>query len=347
MEESKTEPNVRILYRDVEISNDSRSATSSSDGSTAWAQKEVGQEDLKQQGEFGNCFYFLSSEALKNADLRHTFSERLHIPEWYWHPFYQRINGGFGCEDDLDDEGNTQSRRTWTRFLVKILNTERDCRNYPTYTWYEMGFFSLNEKGHTKVLCLNTPPDFVDLLFVALTTGTTSTLDDFWSFEFILHQITQLYDESVWSIRNVIREIEKERDQVEHEEIPNANSHLDPLFIHKRRRHAEPDFLMLHELARHAIHSSETIELAIGNIKQIIREHSFSYELSSMERKDPLRRAAHNLRQKLDFRLQYLESVKARSDSISARVHNEINLVSQSFPSRCQTNVLPVTLDPD
>lgn len=92
-------------------------------------------------------------------------------------------------------------------------------------------------------------------------------------------------------------------------------------------RHVEPDFPVLHDIARHAIHVSETLDVAIENISSMLRQYtSFSEDRSFQcaEEKTRFRRTT----QCFNFQMQTLKGLKARSASNQARMQNEITLVS-------------------
>ena len=87
------------------------------------------------------------------------------------------------------------------------------------------------------------------------------------------------------------------------------------------------DYPMLHETARHSIHSIETLEIAIECLLAMCQQHTLLYNLNSS--KDKLHGVIHTkIHQALQFRLQVLRSLKARSQANEARLRNEITLVS-------------------
>lgn len=98
---------------------------------------------------------------------------------------------------------------TWFRCLVKVLHhTPQDNMEY---TWYEMTFFTRWAPGHCMVVCVDTPDNLLSNLEQALSTGS-GELD--LSDPFALHiplmdQIIILYDQSVWGICVLIRQVEK------------------------------------------------------------------------------------------------------------------------------------------
>jgi hypothetical protein len=119
----------------------------------------------------------------------------------------------------------------------------------------------------------------------------------FWH-ELFLGVVRDLYDHSVWALRDCIRDAERIR----------SSPAIQPEFVH------------LHEIARHVIHSNETLDVAIDTIERLQQTCSkkepwggaetlkFSGSMSALE-KD-------------------MKSIKRRSESLHERLQNEINLVS-------------------
>lgn len=84
----------------------------------------------------------------------------------------------------------------------------------------------------------------------------------------------------------------------------------------------------LHDFARHVIHSTETLGVALDVVGSMIEQQSLSTA-------SPDRAQYQRTRQSLHFQLQMLKSLKARSESIQLRLQNEINFV-------CQVRLLPL-----
>lgn len=136
--------------------------------------------------------------------------------------------------------------------------------------------------------------------------------DPFWIYEGILEEILHLQDQSVWMIRDQVRATEKNRALVTR---PN------------------PDYSLLHELARHAIHVSESLDTTVKTVENILNRHT-DYVTGSTDADKSLRRASKQLRNRLLFLEHMLVSLKYRSASNQARLQNEIqlsfNIVAQS-----------------
>lgn len=101
------------------------------------------------------------------------------------------------------------------RCLVKMI-LEEPAENGKDYKWYEMTILShwdVLAETH-QILCIDTPEDFPEALLKALSKSSSQMTQNYFRDPFSMHaqlldQIVQLNDESVWAIRDPIREIEK------------------------------------------------------------------------------------------------------------------------------------------
>jgi hypothetical protein len=94
--------------------------------------------------------------------------------------------------------------------------------NLHRYEWYEMGFFALSlAPGRTTFICFNTPDRFRLRLLDALN-STSHSLDEpdiYQLHAYVIEQILNLYNESVWAIRHVVRDVEKVSDSAAKESL--------------------------------------------------------------------------------------------------------------------------------
>lgn len=112
---------------------------------------------------------------------------------------------------------------SWFHFLIKQLDepiTIVDPATYVwreiKYIWYEMSFYVYSREGPdptTVLFCIDTPEHFAPLLIKVLKSTTpdvTPTPEPLaWLQSAVVQASTELYDKSVWTIRNHIRAIEK------------------------------------------------------------------------------------------------------------------------------------------
>lgn len=100
---------------------------------------------------------------------------------------------------------------TWFRFLVKQLKIDISSSK-PAYEWYEMGFLTYcTAPNETIVLCFDVPDIFRTRLHDTLNFTLWRREDYSISslHAFLTKETIDLYDDSVWAIRDVVRDIEK------------------------------------------------------------------------------------------------------------------------------------------
>ena len=86
-----------------------------------------------------------------------------------------------------------------------------------------------------------------------------------------------------------------------------------------------PNYPRLHDLARHANHSSETLDVAVETLTSMLSQHErFSATEQSSVNLDP--NISQQTRQNLRFQLQMLRSLAHRSKANESRLRNEIDL---------------------
>lgn len=232
---------------------------------------------------------------MSNDILRTRLQEDYHVPPLFWTKGCQRSNGYFGCEDIYDDNNYLLCHNTWFRFQIKQIST------IPTeYTWYDFTVFTTwTPRAHT-ILCFDISPEFQsDIHSTLLSEVDQKIFDVYFIHSSLISLILKLYDESVWALRDHVRDIEKKR-----------MGRLDP----------QTDYPLMHEIARHACHSSETLLVAIETISKMHKQHN-SFQEKRTEHSSSVR-----LGQLLDFQEQMLRGQHTRSVAVEARLKNELNL---------------------
>jgi hypothetical protein len=79
----------------------------------------------------------------------------------------------------------------------------------------------------------------------------------------------------------------------------------------------------MHEIARHAIHSTETITVAIKSLEDMVEKHRLLSKYGCKQ-------ASACVRQDLRTLCRIIDALAQRSASVHLRLQNEINLVSAS-----------------
>lgn len=89
----------------------------------------------------------------------------------------------------------------------------------------------------------------------------------------------------------------------------------------------------MHELARHTIHSSETLAIAVETMAGLVQEHEIFFEENSSL---PTRSTTISRQTRRVFRSQVVlfKCLHLRSKALEERLRNEINLVVSYTPNR-------------
>ncbi|KAF7558201.1 hypothetical protein G7Z17_g11 [Cylindrodendrum hubeiense] len=223
---------------------------------------------------------------------RKAFTETFRMPALWWTTFCRKSNGYFGCETTSD---------TWTRFLVKLVD------NKAQHQWYKLNIFVrwLAATQQTIVLMMDAPPALKAKMPVPLleTPSKQHLADPYWIYIQLIEEVVGLQDEAVWTTRTHVRNAEKRR-------VTTASP--------------TPNYAYLHDLARHIIHVSETLDLTIKTTGSVLQQHTAFMQDGS--RTLPSKAAYRNIHERLLFFEQMFEALRCRASSNKERLQNEIQL---------------------
>ncbi|CZR68590.1 uncharacterized protein PAC_18489 [Phialocephala subalpina] len=245
---------------------------------------------------------------LTSSKIHEELSNRFKIPAMFWSSVAQDASGFFGCQDTRDTRGDLENFSSHFRFLVKEaikptppLNHACPIKAY--YVWHRLGFYTTwIPSKNALVLCFGLPLS----LKRSLSDVAQLHIEDPFSFHTILiEKVIALYDIALWSWRDLVRDSENNR-------ISPDNPH--------------PDYVTMHEMARHTIHSSETLAMAKETMTSLVREHEIFFEENSLL---PARSMTLSKQTRRIFRSQItlLNCLYLRSKALEERLQNEINLV--------------------
>jgi hypothetical protein len=162
-------------------------------------------------------------------NLRQDLSSRYDIPAWFWTDFSVNAPGFFCSQDSYSKEGEVQGYSTyrlhikdtrpltgnaldtWFRFLVKQTASSGNGSTVP-YEWYMMGFATKwLPSNQSAVLCFGVPLSLQKSLHNALKSNQESRgFPDPYSLHVaIVEEVIKLYDTAVWTLRGLVRDIEK------------------------------------------------------------------------------------------------------------------------------------------
>ncbi|EPS39999.1 hypothetical protein H072_6378 [Dactylellina haptotyla CBS 200.50] len=266
-------------------------------------------------------FLFADSEYLRRGNdprgqqLRRTLENYYGMPPQIWSNTQWESNGFFGC---LESERGLH--HTWFRFLIKRLYYQNNAIDY-NYTWLKMGFFtSWSPDRQKSVLCLDCTSEFQEFIRKTLETGNNNDpflLDPYCFHIIIIEAIARTIDDSIWALRNIVRETEKKR------------------FSATRYQYNPARFQTLYETSRHVIHSWETFTVATETLSKITRRHERFMTSKEKKVNEPDMLCIQKVHDLLDFYQGQLYGLKIRTESMQQRQENEIEV----------TQTLAVTAD--
>ena len=216
---------------------------------------------------------------------------------------------------------------TWFRFMTKHVSASFVAVK-PPYHWHEMDFFTRwTSHGRLETICFNTPASVKSQVQVTLLQRTDTSTDDCYAYiALLVNEVVKLYDQSVWLIRDHIRSVEQ---------VSLIRSSLNVLSHVTNQTHPQDrvnhltssvDYHYLHDIARHACHSSETLTTAQDVMAAIISQHDdFWLRRGHITNQDKANHKQTN--QKLLFQSHMLRAFRSRSLANESRLQNQINLV--------------------
>ncbi|KAI9172580.1 putative pectin lyase E [Paramyrothecium foliicola] len=301
-----------------------------------WAHWKVQDVPANNNAAESNSILFASLSSLKSADssTQEKVYDALHMPDFLLSRPYAELNGFCGRHIEFENGNEVQELSYWCRYVIK--QTGRSLRAKPSFVrhdaptsshtpptltdkhkplhghatldygweWYEMMFnvtWAAN-KGST-IACFDVP----EHLQLAIKTCVkqlkvngqeSKLLDPYAMMANILHHLLPAYDRSVWAIRDHVCAWEAAREAT------------------------DPDYALLHEIARHAIHVSETIEVAARSCRALISQRDDF--ISNLGKPLPPRWAATS--DLLLLTTQVLENLLSRAGANKARIQNEAGL---------------------
>ncbi|KAK1093118.1 hypothetical protein LTR48_002985 [Friedmanniomyces endolithicus] len=223
------------------------------------------------------------------------------MPPCTWLHQYQKATGFFLAQEG-EQAGERTTYSTACRFLLKHVIRNQSQSSSVNLTW---------KPSHSSVMLCTVDnndgagvwEDIRRTLQDPQTTGVPRPSD--WH-AFVLPYVTAAFDRSVWACRDVVRHMEHHR--------PTLQSR-------------KPDYPIMHELARHSVHISENLAMSIkvcDSLEQEISDRQQSTPLSGPDMQSALSQALRTIRSQKTL----LECAHGRSDALTARLQNEMNLAS-------------------
>ncbi|KAL8418315.1 hypothetical protein RB594_001792 [Gaeumannomyces avenae] len=195
---------------------------------------------------------FTSANSITTKDCsecRSLLSSTFAIPRIWWAECYRKAIGYFGREDSVNSEGRLTGISTWSRFTMKML--ERDKLGNIIYHWRKFNLCTRwLPNGRQAIIAFDPRPEVKEAVSGLLEGLDTQLLQDpFWIFTVVGQEVLDSQHKAIWGMRGLVRDTEKKRE---------------------RDNQTPMDFPKLHDLARHAIHISETMDLCALSMDEII-----------------------------------------------------------------------------
>ncbi|PVH69386.1 hypothetical protein DL98DRAFT_505830 [Cadophora sp. DSE1049] len=242
-------------------------------------------------------------------------SNRFKIPATFWSTAVQEASGHFSCQDIWNADGDLHSFCSQLRLLIKqpaeiIPYASRGYNIKANYIWHHLGVsIHWTPFKNVVVLCFGLPPSLRN----SLSNLAELRVDDPFSFYTIfVGDVLALYDKALWSWRDRVRDLEQ-----------NRTSPDNP----------RPNYIMMHEIARHAIHSSETLAMAIETINSLIQEHEIFFEERASFPTEAIRKSKQTSRA-FRSQLTLFKCFHLRSKTLEERLRNETNLAFNTVAQR-------------
>ncbi|KAI4210861.1 MAG: hypothetical protein LQ349_009456, partial [Xanthoria aureola] len=102
------------------------------------------------------------------------------------------------------------------------------------------------------------------------------------------------------------------------------------LILNEQNRQLKADYPLLHEMARHMVHVSETLGVAVQSL-QGLKQQQAEFSVQHLQ---ATKLTSTNSQSNFHLQLQLLQSLLARADSNKARLQNEINLAFNAEAQR-------------
>lgn len=179
----------------------------------------------------------------------------------------------------------------------------KEVKSKLSYEWHKINVFTqwFSDPQQMVAVVFDAPGSLVERMPHPLLDNPAQ--DPFWIHTRILEEVIRLQDIAVWSVRGHVRAAEEGRP----------------------RGKPSPDYSHMHDLARHAIHILETLDLAIKTTGTIIRQ-STALLGETLVTEQCKRSDSQNVYERLLFFEHMLESLRCRAISNKERLQNEIQL---------------------
>ncbi|KAJ9271874.1 hypothetical protein DTO212C5_1955 [Paecilomyces variotii] len=223
----------------------------------------------------------------------------------FWPVILDDLNGSFNCKYEVDEEGDVIKHISWSCFKIKEVQ-KAGTLSEVCYDWSQVAVLVQFEPatGRQTVFFLDLPADRESQLRESI--DSTFEGNPYIWHALFMEQAKELYDKAIWSVRHLVRDVEKGRNR------------KPPIVL---------DFPDLHDIARHISHVNEILQVAEHTAQRIVHEQATWItwrEKTDVSQRDRMRWIQNQ--QDLLFFAKEIHCLKTRSRSLAERMQNEINL---------------------
>ncbi|CAH0050896.1 unnamed protein product [Clonostachys solani] len=267
-------------------------------------------KDVKTSGVLGD-----------DPDLCKELTRSLHLPPFFLQHKAWDSNGFLITRHVAHPEGH-ELQSCSGRFLIKVVT---QANNKWTYSWQFLSFSILwaknlkDNKVSCVVVCYDDCHELEDKISDALKKYSPADIKDnpLAIYDAFLQVVIWEYDSALWGFREPVRNIEKARE-----------GFIEDVIAIEMKGESEKitkKYTNMHELSRHSIHMSETLQAASKTVEETLRD----IETRLMSPGSGLGLATMNTRNivaGIRFSNVFLNNLKLRSDAFVARLENEIQM---------------------
>ncbi|KAG2012665.1 hypothetical protein GB937_007014 [Aspergillus fischeri] len=253
------------------------------------------QHNLTPENRYANY----PEESIDDSPVLRQKNPNIFFPPDFFPVIKADLNGTFFCDYDIDDEGKVTKHLSWTCFKIKHVVKPG------VYAWIQTAVFvQWHPQANRQLVFFLNLPDVMAQYLAAHRPSPTQRGNPYIWHTLFAQGVVEEYDTSIWSLRHLVRPIEKAR-----------NEPKPPVL----------NFPNLHDIARHIFHANETLAVATHTMQSLIDEQArFRAEHPVLINKN--RGSWIHTAQRAHFVAKQLHSLLTRSQSLSERLRNEINL---------------------
>ncbi|KLU82594.1 hypothetical protein MAPG_01666 [Magnaporthiopsis poae ATCC 64411] len=266
--------------------------------------------------------------------LKKCISDMYAIPEFFWSHAGYEANGFFTASQPDESSGHPKScHASISRFLMKQMAPSNNTKGHP-YHWHYLAFATYwypSQEGTVQVvLCFDLPrmnggtreKYGVELIKAFKAPDATRWRTcPFAVYSTIASVVTRNFDDALWTFQGHVRKFEKLR-------------------VGQQPQAMDDRFIKMHDLSRHVIHTTETLQVTARTLASIRNHHSRCRKAHEAEagRSSADDNASNNNAMhgqecnenegipEMLFYQEFIENLRLRAGAFNERVGNEILL---------------------